>query len=100
MNRKGEPGKVVRNDDPTTRVAFEILKAKMISAPLLQFLAIGASLCLEPCLDSRHRDRNRCMKYWAARRRSTLGNYEGFVRPCASGPLNDIQLERGSPDCR
>ena len=43
MTRKGEPGKVVWNDDPTTRVAFEILKAKMISAPRqLQLLAIGA----------------------------------------------------------
>ena len=39
MTRKGKPGKVVW--DTTTRAAFETLKARMISAPVLQLPAIG-----------------------------------------------------------
>lgn len=40
MTRKGKPGKVVW--DSTARVAFETLKARMISAPVLQIPTIGS----------------------------------------------------------
>ena len=78
MTRKGKPGKVVW--DQTTRAAFEILKARMISAPLLQIPTIGADA-----------------EFIVATESSNVGlgalqeDSEGSVRPCAywARKLND-----------